>query len=79
MKPKQRCPKSETARKKISDAQKGNKNGAKYTPDLILKMRYMYEKENKSVSEISKILQMNYGTVDGIVKYRRWKELKLEE
>lgn len=71
-------PMSQEARDKISKAQKNNKNGAKYTPETILEIRRLFEKEHKTIKEISAQFNICSGTISGIVHYRRWADLKLE-
>lgn len=64
---------SEDSKKRFSDMQKTNPNGAKYDVAKIKEIRRLYEVEGKSIREISDIFFIPYGTISGIVKYRRWK------
>ncbi|MCM1277270.1 MAG: hypothetical protein NC299_18245 [Lachnospiraceae bacterium] len=59
----------------LKEKMKNNKNGAKFTVDQVKEMRRMFEREGMTVRQISDLLKINKGTVDGIVKYRRWKDV----
>ena len=52
---------------------KDNKNGAKYTIEEVREIRRLYESENKTFLEISKITGIPKHTVYLIATYRRWK------
>ena len=68
-------PMTDEGKKKLSNIMKGNKRGAKFTVEQVKNMRHMYEVENKTVRQISDELNLNYGTVRGIVKYERWTDI----
>lgn len=70
-------PMTDEGKKKISECMKDNKNGAKYTEELIRHIRIMYERENMTIKEISEKLNICYGTIRGIVKYDRWKNVTI--
>ena len=52
---------------------KDNKNGAKYTIEIVREIRRLHEQENKGYTEISKILNIPRPAVYLIATYRRWK------
>lgn len=60
---------SDEAKVKLKD----NKNGAKYTIEEVREIRRLYEVENKTFLEISKITGIPKHTVYLIATYRRWK------
>lgn len=60
---------NDQSREKMKD----NKNGAKYTIEEVREIRRLYENENKTFLEISKITGIPKHTVYLIATYRRWK------
>ena len=60
---------TDQAKEKMKD----NKNGAKYTIEEVREIRRLYENENKTFLEISKITGIPKHTVYLIATYRRWK------
>ena len=60
---------NDQAKEKMKD----NKNGAKYTIEEVREIRRLYENENKTFLEISKITGIPKHTVYLIATYRRWK------
>ena len=70
-------PITEEAKEKISKKLKDNKNGAKYTEELIREIRIMYEVSGMTIKEILEKTNICYGTIRGIVKYDRWKNVTI--
>lgn len=52
---------------------KDNKNGAKYTIEIVREIRRLHEQENMGYTEISRILNIPRPAVYLIATYRRWK------
>lgn len=63
----------EERRKKYSDMQKEKPNGSKYNIEIVREIRRLHEKENKSFTEISQIMNIPRPAVYNIATYRRWK------
>ncbi len=70
-------PMTDEGKKRLSERMKDNKNGAKFTEEIVRNIRIMYEKENMTIKEISEKLNICYGTIRGIVKYDRWKNVTI--
>lgn len=67
---------TEEQRQRFAEKQWTKPNSAKYTVEIVLEIRHMYDDLGKTVSEIANELNMNKGTVDGIAKRRRWKHVE---
>ena len=63
---------NDDAKKRFSERQKTKPNGAKLTIDEVHKIRYLYETENKSFTDISKEMNIPRQNVYNIATYRRW-------
>lgn len=63
---------SADAKANFSKTQRTKPNGATLTIEEVHKIRYLYEKENKTFSEISKALNIPRSNVYMIATYRRW-------
>lgn len=72
---KTKVPMSQELRDKLSSLMKNNKRGTKYTEEQIRYIRYLYDDMGMTISDIAKEMNIPRGTVDGIIKRTRWKDV----
>ena len=63
---------SDESRANFSKIQRTKPNGSNLTIDLVHTIRKLHEEENKSITEISKLLNIPRQTIYNIATYRRW-------
>lgn len=63
---------SDESKKAFSELQRIRPNGAKLNIDIVHEIRRLHEEENKSYTDISKLLNVPRSNVYNIATYRRW-------
>lgn len=69
-------PWSDSRKEAYSRSQWEKPHSAKLTVSQVREIRRLYEVDNKSITDISKMLNIKYSTVSGIVHYKRWAHVK---
>lgn len=68
-------PMRQESRDKLSSLMKSNKRGSKYTEEQIRYIRHLYDDMDMLIPDIAKEMNIPRGTVDGIIKRTRWKDV----